>query len=82
VKSRRAGIVLEGVAGGFACPVAVAVGDLLAEGAPLELDGVVFEVRFDFLLDVDVLRVELVLPGRRGGGLGGAEAAVERSRSV
>lgn len=31
-------------------------------------------VGFDFILDVDVLRVELVLLGR----LGGAEAAVER----
>ena len=55
-------VALEGV-------VAVAVDDLAAEGVGVEL-----EVGFDFLLDVDVLGVELVLLGR----LGGAQASVQR----
>lgn len=53
-------IALEGV-------VAVAVDDLPAEGIRIEL-----EVGFDFLLDVDVLGVELVLLRC----LGGAQASI------
>lgn len=48
--------------------VAVAVDGLLAEGVVI-----VFEVGFDFLLDFDVLGVELVLLG----GLGGAQASIQ-----
>jgi hypothetical protein len=54
-------VALEGV-------VAVAVDDLAAEGVRVEL-----EVGLDLFLDVDVLRVELVLLG----GLGGTQATVE-----
>src|SRR5262249_24027143 len=57
-------IALEGV-------VAVAVGDLTAEGVGVEL-----QVGLDLLLDVAVLVVELVLLGR----FRGAQASVHRLR--
>lgn len=57
-------VALEGI-------VAVAVDDVVPEGVGVEL-----EAGFDFLLDVDVLDVELVLLGR----LGGVQASVQRVR--